>query len=121
MPGVFEGAFRLYDLDNNGTITRDEMLQIVKAIFSMVGNHAQFKDDDNTPEKRVDRIFALMDTVSGPKLLFFWPESGRLSWIIYQICVLRRLWNHFTIDLTNYSGWQWRIIEGRVFGRGEAR
>lgn len=58
------GAFRLYDLDNNGTITRDEMLQIVKAIFSMVGNHAQFKDDDNTPEKRVDRIFALMDTVS---------------------------------------------------------
>ena len=39
------------------------MLQIVKAIFSMVGNHAQFKDDDNTPEKRVDRIFQLMDTV----------------------------------------------------------
>merc|ERR1712157_72073 len=57
-----EWAFRLYDLDNNGTITRDEMLQIVKAIFSMVGNHANFKDDDNTPEKRVDRIFTLMDT-----------------------------------------------------------
>ena len=64
----FVGAFRLYDLDNNGTITRDEMLQIVKAIFSMVGNHAQFKDDDNTPEKRVDRIFALMDTVRPPLL-----------------------------------------------------
>jgi len=44
------------------------MLQIVKAIFSMVGNHAQFKDDDNTPEKRVDRIFQLMDTVSRKKL-----------------------------------------------------
>lgn len=57
-----EWAFRLYDLDNDGTITRSEMLQIVKAIFSMVGNHAQFKDDDNTPEKRVDRIFQLMDT-----------------------------------------------------------
>ena len=39
------------------------MLEIVKAIFSMVGNHAKFKDDDNTPEKRVDRIFELMDTV----------------------------------------------------------
>ena len=34
----------------------------------MVGNHAQFKDDDNTPEKRVDRIFQLMDTVSRKKL-----------------------------------------------------
>jgi hypothetical protein len=30
----------------------------------MVGNHANFKDDDNTPEKRVERIFNLMDTVS---------------------------------------------------------
>ena len=58
------GAFKLYDLDGDGTITRDEMLEIVKAIFSMVGNHAKFKDDDNTPEKRVDRIFEIMDTVS---------------------------------------------------------
>jgi len=56
-----EWAFRLYDLDNSGTIERDEMLQIVKAIFSMVGDNSKFKDDDNTPEKRVDRIFALMD------------------------------------------------------------
>ena len=58
------GAFKLYDLDGDGTITRSEMLEIVKAIFSMVGNHAKFKEDDNTPEKRVDRIFEIMDTVS---------------------------------------------------------
>lgn len=57
-----EWAFKLYDLDGDGTITRDEMLEIVKAIFSMVGNHAKFKDDDNTPEKRVERIFEIMDT-----------------------------------------------------------
>merc|ERR1712086_392523 len=55
-------AFELYDLDGDGTITREEMLEIVKAIFSMVGNHAKFKDDDNTPEKRVERIFEIMDT-----------------------------------------------------------
>ena len=60
------GAFKLYDLDGDGTITRSEMLEIVKAIFSMVGNHAKFKEDDNTPEKRVDRIFEIMDTVSKP-------------------------------------------------------
>jgi len=46
---------------------------MMKAIFSMVGNHANFKDDDNTPEKRVDRIFNLMDTVSKKNIqkLFF--------------------------------------------------
>ena len=62
------GAFKLYDLDGDGTITRSEMLEIVKAIFSMVGNHAKFKEDDNTPEKRVDRIFEIMDTVSSSKM-----------------------------------------------------
>ena len=59
------------------------MLQIVKAIFSMVGNHAQFKDDDNTPEKRVDRIFTLMDTVSEKFGRCHFPIS--LSLVSYKL------------------------------------
>ena len=59
-----KGAFRLYDLDNDGTITKTEMTQIVEAIFSMVGNQKdQMPNEDNTPEKRVERIFQLMDKV----------------------------------------------------------
>lgn len=33
---VFSGAFRLYDVDNDGFITRDEMYNIVDAIYQMV-------------------------------------------------------------------------------------
>ena len=72
-------------MDNDGTITKerllgsnqfsvrffgilfkDEMTQIVEAIFNMVGseNREQMPKEDNTPEKRVDRIFDLMDKVN---------------------------------------------------------
>jgi len=35
-PHLFSGAFRLYDVDNDGFITRDEMYNIVDAIYQMV-------------------------------------------------------------------------------------
>uniref|UniRef100_A0A674HIZ0 Neuronal calcium sensor 1 n=1 Tax=Taeniopygia guttata TaxID=59729 RepID=A0A674HIZ0_TAEGU len=57
------GAFKLYDLDNDGYITRNEMLDIVDAIYQMVGNTVELPEEENTPEKRVDRIFAMMDKV----------------------------------------------------------
>ncbi|XP_032163459.1 neuronal calcium sensor 1 isoform X1 [Mustela erminea] len=58
-------AFKLYDLDNDGYITRNEMLDIVDAIYQMVGNTVELPEEENTPEKRVDRIFAMMDKMPG--------------------------------------------------------
>ncbi|XP_045144454.1 neuronal calcium sensor 1 [Echinops telfairi] len=62
------GAFKLYDLDNDGYITRNEMLDIVDAIYQMVGNTVELPEEENTPEKRVDRIFAMMDKNADGKL-----------------------------------------------------
>ena len=47
------------------------MLQIVTAIFSMVGKKDDMKDAD--PKEKVEKIFSLMDTVS--LLLFLGPSN----------------------------------------------
>lgn len=56
------GAFRLYDVDSDGYITREEMYNIVDAIYQMLGSQAN--SDEESPRERVDKIFEQLDKVS---------------------------------------------------------
>ncbi|KZW04277.1 EF-hand [Exidia glandulosa HHB12029] len=63
-------AFQLYDIDKDGFITYDEMLQIVQAIYKMAGSTHRLPPDEDTPEKRVDKIFKNMDANKDARLTF---------------------------------------------------
>jgi hypothetical protein len=45
------GAFQLYDIDGDGFITYNEMLEIVRSIYKMTGEMVKLPADEDTPEK----------------------------------------------------------------------
>ena len=51
-------------MDNDGYITREEMYNIVDAIYQMLGNQAKIaEEEEENPKERVDRIFEQLDKV----------------------------------------------------------
>ncbi|XP_022919778.1 A-type potassium channel modulatory protein KCNIP1 isoform X1 [Onthophagus taurus] len=54
-------TFNLYDINGDGYITREEMTDIVSAVYDLMGKLAEPCIDDDTVKEKVERIFQKMD------------------------------------------------------------
>ena len=50
-------TFSLYDINGDGIITKDEMMDIVSSIYDMMGHCVTPAMDKSTVERHVDRVF----------------------------------------------------------------
>ncbi|CAF1239329.1 unnamed protein product, partial [Didymodactylos carnosus] len=56
-------AFKMYDIDSNGSIDRQEMLKIIESIYDLLGAgvpQGEKVNQTDTPESRTAQIFDVM-------------------------------------------------------------
>ncbi|XP_056328711.1 Kv channel-interacting protein 1 isoform X2 [Danio aesculapii] len=56
-----EWTFNLYDINRDGYINKEEMMDIVKAIYDMMGRYTYPALKTDTPKQHVDAFFQKMD------------------------------------------------------------
>ena len=55
-------AFNMYDINKSGTITEDELYEIIKSIYSMMADDTKInEDEEDLPERLSERLFLQMD------------------------------------------------------------
>ncbi|KAG7469306.1 hypothetical protein MATL_G00127580 [Megalops atlanticus] len=65
-----EWAFSLFDVDKNGYITKSEVAEICQALFKLipVDEQSRLPEDENTPEKRANKLWAYFNKGDNEKL-----------------------------------------------------
>ncbi|XP_071655494.1 calsenilin-like isoform X3 [Patagioenas fasciata] len=56
-----EWAFNLYDLNKDGCVTKEEMLQVIKSIYAMLGRSTRPPLRDSAPAEHLELFFQKMD------------------------------------------------------------
>ncbi len=56
-------AFTLYDINGDGLITREEMIDIVSAIYDMMGKFCDPMIDEHTAVEHVDKVFEVSSPI----------------------------------------------------------
>ncbi|KAL3218093.1 hypothetical protein MRX96_006072 [Rhipicephalus microplus] len=97
-------AFNLYDLDNDGFVTRSEMLDIVTAIYVLHGK-AGLADTDaagvDIPRKRVDQLFAKLDTVSATDIFQYNQNKELIMANIAAVTAMKQTVDAYQAEKTN--------------------
>lgn len=70
-------TFSLYDINKDGTISRDEMTMIVTAVYELMGKFAEQMMQDNTVSKKVDSLFQVRIPSYNSLSLSYDPLWGR--------------------------------------------
>lgn len=73
-------AFSLYDINGDGIITKDEMLDIVSAIYDMMGRFAEPSIDEHTAKDHVERVFQVYCLYKNILFSYIGKEIGRQTW-----------------------------------------
>ncbi len=70
LPEKLQWAFSLYDINGDGIITKDEMTDIVTAIYDMIGDYVKPSIEPETAREHVDRVFSVsVSHIPGPTLV----------------------------------------------------
>ncbi|XP_068201865.1 A-type potassium channel modulatory protein KCNIP1-like [Palaemon carinicauda] len=79
--------FSLYDLDGDGCITRQEMTDVVQAVYDLMGKHTDTPVDEQTVGHKVEELFTTLDLNKDGVITLdeFTEACGQDSTIVYNI------------------------------------
>lgn len=86
-------AFRMYDLNGDGFITKDEMQKVMNSFYKLVGPLVSFSGKKyESPQHLVDEVFEMLDTNSDGKISLEEYKQGAMKNpdIIEGLKLLRR-------------------------------